>query len=298
MQDSARARVSPRSRSRSTTTRGRSRPSSLNTRPPSASRRSTASSSIRASASGGESPCATRCSSTWPDRPEDRGLRVLEPGVDGGGDLVHLALGHGGDAQDAPDHDARGAGPRAQPREHLLVEHRLHLPGRAGQQDEQPAPGLEGLARCGAPRVGQRLGPLDHVGLLRVGGRHRPPVAGEPRAQGLHDRVLAPERAPRGRGGGLPREVVGGRPEPAGGDHHVGAGERLAERGLEEREVVGQRGARRDLDPGVEEPLGEPERVRLGAQRPEQLAADRQELRLHAPATGQTRRPTRRARCA
>ena len=63
-------------------------------------------------------------------------------------------------------------------------------------------------------------------------------------------------------------------------------------------DVVGQRDARRDLDPGVEEPLGEPERVRLGAQRPEQLAADRQELRPHAPATGQTRRPTRSARCA
>jgi hypothetical protein len=84
----------------------------------------------------------------------------------------------------------RRADARAQARQHLLVEHRLHLAGRAGQQDGERSacssswPGAE-------PRAfGSTSAPSITSGLLQVGVGHRPRVAREARAQAGHDRFV------------------------------------------------------------------------------------------------------------
>ena len=94
----------------------------------------------------------------------------------------------------------------------------------------------------------------------------------------------------------LAREVVLGGAQAVGGDHEVGPAEGAPEGRLEQRRVVGHRDARRHLHSRLEQTIGEPEGVGLGAQRAQELAAHGQELRPHA--TGHTRRPTRTSRFA
>ena len=111
---------------------------------------------------------------------------------------------------------------------------------------------------------------------------------------------VAVERPAEGGGRRLPGEVVLGGAEPAARDHDVRPGEGVAERRLQEAGVV------RDRDPGprlhshLEQPPRHPERVRVGAERAEELAADGQELRPQRArhVTAQTVRPARSSRFA
>ena len=290
MHDSARARVSPRSRSRSTTTWGRSRPSSLKTRPRSASR--SARRELLDPPLGLRGRVAVRheVQLDLARRAEDRGLRVLEAGVDGGGDLVHLALGHRGDAQDAPEHDARrrrparaAAGAPA-PRTSASSRREGRAAGRAGG----PRPRAPGPAPCparwGAPRPPRSRRPASRWWATSSARSGRTARAAPPRSPGRGGaaRPVAAAAASRVRS-----SAVGPSPPVA----ITTSARESASRNADSRSARSSASvvARRDLDPGVEQPLGEPERVRLGAQRPEQLAADRQDLRLHGAG-----RPARR----
>ena len=209
-------------------------------RPGRASRRARASDSILLLRLGLGPARADEVQLDLPRAAEDGRPGVVEGPVDGGGELVHVALAHGRDPQHAGPYDARPHS-RAQERQHLVLEERLHLAGRAGKQDEHPALVLEALARGGAARVRQRHRPLDQVGLLLVDRRHRPPEAGEARPEHLEEGGVADEAAAEGGRRGLAREVVGGGPEPAGRDHHVGPGERR--RGRRTRRGRGRRPA-------------------------------------------------------
>jgi hypothetical protein len=229
--------------------------------------------------------------------PQDRRPRVRERLVERGQDLLDLALPHRRDAQDAGLQDGASR-VLAQHRPDLLVEHRLHLAGRAGKQDEGTSVRLHPLPGRRPAGVREHDRPLDHVGLLLVDGGHGPAVAGEAGLQGLEDLPIAREAPPERGRRGLPGQVVLGRPEPAGGDHDVGPHERRTERRFEQRAVVGDGHARADLDADLEEPAREVGRVRFQAQRREQLASHREDLRPQRHAAGKTRRTTRTSRFA
>src|SRR3954470_16799276 len=92
---------------------------------------------------------------------EDGGLDVAVLLVDLAGDLVARRLAHHRDLEH-PRGDLLARADGAQAREALLLEYRLYLAGRAGQQhDDELAPcpfGLEPLSGRGAVRVGESDG--------------------------------------------------------------------------------------------------------------------------------------------
>ncbi len=263
-------------------------------RPGSASRSCRASSSIRCSASASPSPCGHEVQLHLAGRAQDRGLRVLEARVDGCGHLVDAALGHAGDPQHPPPHDPRRAGARPKPRQHLLVEHRLHLAGRTGQAARSCGPGARaaGPAPCRA-RSGARQ-PL----------RSRRPASGSCRTSAGRSARSARAAQGRSRGPGVGRAPwrqrrprVSGRPRSARGRRWRSRRPRArGPCGTRTRAEPGRRRAWRAPPPRCRRRAAarEPQRVGLGAQRPEQLAADRQQLGLQ----GVTRRARPRARRA
>ena len=198
MQDSARASVSPRSRSRSTTTCGSSRPSSLKMRPGRAARSAAASASMRALGLRRAVAVRDEVQLDLPRRPEDRGLRVLEARVDGRGDLVDVALGHGRDPQHAAAHDPRRARPaRAAAGSTCSSNIGFISPGGPGSRTSS-RPSCSRSWPGAVPRAfGRAAAPSMTSACFSFVGGHRPPEAGEARAQRLDDRGVAPQ--PRAR---------------------------------------------------------------------------------------------------
>ena len=184
--------------------------------------------------------------------------------------------------------DARRRLQRRDRRRHVRVPHRLHL-GRHARQGEHGArrPGgrLESHvdARRRAVLVGNRRGAGGKVGLHGVPLRHLAAAAGEQAADVLERRLVAHQPDARHRGQRFAREIVGRRPQAAGGDDDVDPPHGR----LKRRDVVGQVVAdgrvKRDLDAALGEPLGQPLAVGVEPLAGRQLVADGDDLGTHAP---------------
>src|SRR5262245_19187693 len=72
----------------------------------------------------------------------------------------------------------------------------------------------------------------------------------------------------------FPRDVVFGRPEPAGGDDDLGTLHRVADGLFQSRLVVADHGLEFDLDAHRVEPLGQPQRIRIQPERRQHLGTD------------------------
>ena len=161
-------------------------------------------------------------------RAQDRGARVRERLVERGHRLVDVALRDRRHLQDTASEQG-AAGPRARTSgQHLLVEHRLHLRGRPGQEHEQPAarPRRAGREPCRAGSRARRAPSMTSACFSLIGG-HRAVVPGEARLQGLED-ARGRGASPRPRAAAAASRVrsssVGPRPPVA--ITMIGAGER------------------------------------------------------------------------
>ena len=199
----------------------------------------------------------------------------------GQGDPLPLHLAHAlgdlrlGDAEHAQRVAVQGRRPSEQLAERLGRQrrrpHRLQLARRAGQDDDEaPVRGHHQTGR-GADRVEGDRALGDH-GLLAVGLAQRLRVEVEAPAELAQDRGdllldllvehhLAAGEAPDQLGG----EVVGGRPEAAGGDDQVHPLPRHeAQRRPEVLGAVADDEDVGDLDPELGQPFGEPGTVAIG----------------------------------
>ena len=84
----------------------------------------------------------------------------------------------------------------------------------------------------------------------------------------------------------IPRQVVLGRPEPAGHQHDVGSVERHAEHLDDPGDVVADRLMMQDVHADRGEPFGDPPGVRVGDLTEQQLGPDADDLCPHVPADG------------
>ena len=175
--------------------------------------------------------------------------------------------------------------PRAsQPGQRLVVPHRTHLAGRAGQRDDDAALRPSNKpAGCRAVRIRQCFGRRDPPGLLEIdlGKGHPAPfeAVAEPC---LHLRVDRRFLADEG-GDRLARQVVGGRSESAGGHDEVRTAERGLERATDHLEVVGECLQPEDLHAPRGQVAGQLARVRVTCVADRDLAADAQQLSGQQP---------------
>ena len=110
------------------------------------------------------------------------------------------------------------------------VEHRLHLARRPGQQDDDgDRRPVEQQPRGAAVRVVEHGGAARHHRLAAVDRRHAQAALREARLDLGDDRRVLVQRQAEHLGDDVARQVVVGRPEPAGEDDEVGALERLPE---------------------------------------------------------------------
>ena len=216
-----------------------------------------------------------------PRRRQHRGLHPrlgLPPSlVDRLGPLLDKRLPAARHAQHPPIQPPR-CRPRGESALHQRGEHRLQLAGRPRQQDDHPAVVLHPESRRGTPRVVERDRARRHPRLTSVVGRHRPPPAGETGLQPLDDGRVFVQRPIEHLRDGLPRQVILGRAEPAA-DH-----EQLdpPERGLHGRrqvlDPVADNRLAADDDAKLVESGGQEQRVRVGAERGQQLRSHRDDL--------------------
>jgi hypothetical protein len=125
----------------------------------------------------------------------------------------------------------RGGAPAlAQERQELVGEHAAHLARHAGEhRDPAAAAVLEPHAGGRAVAVDEGARALGEHRLLSVRRRHRAADARQPPLLERGEVLLVhAHAAPEQFGDGGLRQVVGGRPEAAGGDHRAGAVEGVA----------------------------------------------------------------------
>jgi hypothetical protein len=165
----------------------------------------------------------------------------------------------------------------AEPRQDRLVHHRLHLARHAGQDDDVLAAGLHAIAGRGAERVRNDHVAFRHHRLLQVVERHLDAARREELADAVRRRRVLDELPPEHRTDRLGREVVGGGPDAAGRDDDVRERHRLLPRPLEPLRIVPDDDDRDDVDPELEELVGDPLRVRVGDAAGGELVAARQD---------------------
>ena len=142
--------------------------------------------------------------------------------------LVHrrLAQAHGLDV--AGDGDLLGDH-FLQPRLHLLAEDGLHLYGRAGHNDDDPAVPLGPPSGCGAVAVGDELRRGNQPSLLDVVQGHILATVAEVLAQLLYHIVLHRRRLAEGSSHCLSGQVVLRGAQSPGGEYDIGALQPLPE---------------------------------------------------------------------
>ena len=113
--------------------------------------------------------------------------------------------------------------PLAQARGHLLVPHALHLRRGAGHGDDDAPLLLDPPAGGGAAGVGDGAGGGDEPGLLQVALREGDAAGGEEGPQLLLQCRVHARLLPQDGSDGLPRQIVVGGAQAAGGDDQVGA---------------------------------------------------------------------------
>ena len=124
-------------------------------------------------------------------------------------------------------------------RHDLLEKHRVQLIRRTREHHEHFAVLLDPETGCGAVTVHHDLAAFEPVSLLEVVIRHLPTEAAEAVRDRLHNAFIAHEFLSEHRSDGLARTVVAGRPEPAGGDDHVGPRPALAKLSDDHLRLVG-----------------------------------------------------------
>ncbi len=189
----------------------------------------------------------------------------------------------------------------AQLRLDRLAEHHLHLGGHAGQAEEAAPAEPDGESRRGAGRVPEHLAAAREIGLAEVG-RGGPAPSGRRKVSRMR-RVLsgsstrsAPHAAAKHSRVGSSR--VGPRP-PVTTARSARAAD-LLDRRPDVRAAVADGGVPDDVEAEQLELFGEKRRVRVGDAPGHQLAADREDLRVHAfrPWPRPARYRSRRNPCA
>ena len=163
-------------------------------------------------------------------------------------------------------------------RHDLLEKHRLQFIRRTREHHEHFAILLDPETGCGAVAVDHDLAAFEPVGLLEIVIRHLPTEAAEAVRDRLHNAFIAHEFLSEHRSDGLARTVVAGRPEPAGGDDHVGPRPALAKLSDDHIGLVGNG----DIAPQHHAPTPElradEREVAVGREPEQQFVTEREEL--------------------
>ena len=112
---------------------------------------------------------------------------------------------------------------------HGVVHQVAHLARDARHGDKHVTPALDDEAGCGTNRIGDRRTASGEHGLHAIAGRHLSSPAREHRLDLLQHRVVEQQVAAGGSGHRLARDVVHRRAQAAGGNHDLGAFERLTQ---------------------------------------------------------------------
>src|SRR6266851_4871126 len=208
---------------------------------------------------------------------EDSGLDVGVLLIDGRGAGVDLGLGDEGHAEHALCQVAGRQG-LGEPGFALAVEERLQLVGRAGEEEDDLAVGIDSgvevLAGGAAGWVLEDSGAFEHVRLLGVVRRHHHLAGGEAFVELGDDGGVAMQLDIEGAGYGLACKVVLGWAEAAGEDDDVRARDRDAGSVGELAEIVADDGLEGHRDAEVVEARSEIEGVSVLPERRKHLGAD------------------------
>ena len=110
---------------------------------------------------------------------------------------------------------------------------------------------------------------------------HRHAAASEAFADALDDRLVDVERHSQGTRDRVAGDVIFGRAQAAGGHDHVRPVERTTEQLGNLVDVVSGNHLQPDVDTNFIQPLGNEQRVRVDAERRQQLSADRNDAGFH-----------------
>ena len=195
--------------------------------------------------------------------------------------MVHIGFAHHRDLQNAGgDETPREA--LAQPRDTLLVEHRLDFVRRPGQQHDVAPDALvlvlDPLAGRGAERVGQHLRAVHQVRLAFVIFRHLAAELGKARIELGNEFGIAMDGAPQSGSDTFAGQVILGWTQAAAEDDDLGASERDPRRRREVLVVVADHRLERHIDAEFIEFFGEVKVIGVLEEGREQLGADGNDL--------------------
>ena len=165
-----------------------------------------------------------------------------------------------------PQNDAAAAAQPTERRKQISIPHLPHFRRNAGQGKE-PATTAIGPRNVevdpgrGAVRIRHDAAPFREIGLKLVALGHFPLPPGEEPPHVLQGLGHEKQGAPGRRGQRLAGEVVGRRPQPAGGDDKVRPLERQAEDVNARLQLVADRRVVQDADTQLAQALAEPLRV-------------------------------------
>jgi outer membrane protein assembly factor BamB len=195
-----------------------------------------------------------------------------------GNQLVETRFGHT-EGLEGPRQVDVAAALRAQPRQHRLLHHRLHLAGHTGQHDEMAVAVRDTIAGRRAERVRYQHRTLRHERLLQVVQWHRATGGREPAPDAVCRLGVLDQRHAEHARHGLAGEVVGSRTDAARRDDHVRLLERLVPRPLKPVGIVPDRDDAGDVDADLEELVCDPARVRVDDPTRRELVAGGQDGR-------------------
>ena len=173
-------------------------------------------------------------------------------------EVVHAALTHVGDLQDAIGDGLGEVEFPAQVGDYLVGEEPLELEGDAGQGEHYAARVFDDEGRGGAVGVIDDDGALRDVGQALVVGGHDEAPALEAALELLDKARFEDEPPAGGVGDYLSGQVVLGRAESAPGDDDVGAVEGVGDDLFHAARVVADHGLVEEVDAEVGEALGHP----------------------------------------
>ncbi len=171
-------------------------------------------------------------------------------------------------------------------RQNLLTHHLFELERHSRGEEELTLATSHHKAAGGADRVVEDLAPLWQPGLFGIALCHGAATAGVARFDGSEPVGEEGERLVKGLGCRLSGEVVGGGPEPATHQHHLGAAGTLLQHRFQVGEVVPYRQATAHLPALLQQQSAEPGRVGIHHQTRHYLVSGTDDLDTHGRLLG------------
>ena len=162
----------------------------------------------------------------------------------------------------------------------MLLEHRLHFHGRAGQQHEDHAVVCDPLARRGAALVGQYLRAFDDVSLAAIDLGHLAAKVAQARLDAIADVLLKNQRAAQRAGHRIARQVIFGWPQAAGQHYNFRSRRRAQDAVGQPFALVADHRLAHYFHTQRIELIGEIQRVGVEPLRRQQFRADGDDLRV------------------